>query len=39
VLGTDTAGAVVERGVRLDGDLARMGEGLLRQLAVRERRD
>jgi len=39
VLGTDTAGAVVARGARLDGDLAHMGEGLLRQLAVRERRN
>jgi len=39
VLGSDTAGAVVARGVRLDGDLAHMGEGLLRQLAVRERRN
>jgi len=39
VLGRDGADAVLAHGARLDGDLARMGEGLLRQLAVRERQD
>jgi len=34
VLGTDTAQKVLADSVRLDGDLAHMGEGLLRQLAV-----
>jgi len=34
-VGTDMIDAVLAHGMRLDGDLAHMGEGLLRQLAVR----
>jgi len=38
-VGTDMIDAVLAHGVRLDGDLAHMGEGLLRQLTVRARKN
>jgi len=38
-LALDTIDAVLAHGVRLDGDLVHMGEGLLRQLAVRARKN
>jgi len=39
VLAAVTVDDLLEQSVHLDGDLAHMGEGLLRQLAVRKRRN
>ena len=39
VLTMEMIDAVLAHGVRLDGDLVHMGEGLLRQLAVRARKN
>jgi len=39
VLAVDNIRDVLSHSVHLDGDLMRMGEGLLRQLAVRTRRN